>query len=108
MVPLSKKKDKDQVELKHIATPPTYCKRGFIKPASKKTPPSTHTYPAYLPQIHSLQGRKRRQYAAFIDLQKAYDTVYREKLWMILSRRCRTRNENNQTLEIFIIKMCQE
>ena len=40
-----------------------------------------------LTQIHPGQGKKRRRYAALIDLQKAYDTVNREKLWRILSRR---------------------
>ena len=47
-------------------------------------------------QIHPGQGRKRRQYAALIDLQKAYDTVNREKLWRILNGRCK--NETDQTL----------
>ena len=108
MVPLSKKKDKDQAELKHIETPPPIANEDLSSRLQKRHLHRQLTYPAYLPQIHSLQGRKRRQYAAFIDLQKAYDTVNREKLWMILSRRCRTRNENNQTLEMLIIKMCQE
>ena len=39
-------------------------------------------------QIHPGQGKKRRKYAALIDLQKTYDTVTREKLWRILSGRC--------------------
>ena len=42
-----------------------------------------------LSQIHPGQGKKRRNYAALIDLQKAYDTVNREKLWRILDGRCR-------------------
>ena len=54
-------------------------------------------------QIHPGQGRKRRQYAALIDLQKAYDTVNREKLWRILNGRCR--NETDQTLAMLIVKM---
>ena len=29
------------------------------------------------------------RYSALIDLQKAYDTVNREKLWGILAQRCR-------------------
>ena len=54
-------------------------------------------------QIHPGQGRKKRQYAALIDLQKAYDTVNHEKLWRILNGRCR--NETDQTLAMLIIKM---
>ena len=42
-----------------------------------------------LTQINPGQGRKRRRYAALIDLQKAYDTVNREKLWSILSSMCK-------------------
>ena len=42
-----------------------------------------------LTQIHPGQGKKRRNYAALIDLQKAYDTVDREKLWSILTKRCK-------------------
>ena len=54
-------------------------------------------------QIHPGQGRKIRQYAALIDLQKAYDTVNREKLWRILNGRCR--NETDQSLAMLIVKM---
>ena len=54
-------------------------------------------------QILPGQGRKIRQYAGLIDLQKAYDTVNREKLWSILNGRCR--NETNQTLAMLIVKM---
>ena len=54
-------------------------------------------------QIHPGQGRKRRQYAALIDLQKAYDMVNREKLWRILNGRCR--NETDQTLAMLIVNM---
>jgi hypothetical protein len=42
-----------------------------------------------LSQIHPGQGKKRRSYAALIDLQKAYDTVNRERLWRILLGRCK-------------------
>ena len=41
-----------------------------------------------------------------IDLQKAYDTVNREKLWGILSRRCK--NETDRTLAMLIVKMYQQ
>ena len=54
-------------------------------------------------QIHPGQGKKRRNYAALIDLQKAYDTVDREKLWSILTSRCK--NEKDETLALLIIKM---
>ena len=57
-------------------------------------------------QIHPGQGKKRRKYAALIDLQKAYDTVNREKLWGILSRRCQ--NETDRTLAMLIVKMYQQ
>ena len=57
-------------------------------------------------QIHPGQGKRRRKYAALIDLQKAYDTVNREKLWGILSRRCK--NETDRTLAMLIVKMYQQ
>jgi len=57
-------------------------------------------------QIHPGQGKKRRKYAALIDLQKAYDTVNREKLWRILSGRCQ--NETDRTLAMLIVKMYQQ
>jgi hypothetical protein len=38
--------------------------------------------------VHPGRGKKRRKYAALIDLQKAYDTVNREKLWSVLLHRC--------------------
>ena len=47
-----------------------------------------------------------RKYAALIDLQKAYDTVNREKLWRILSSRCQ--NETDRTLAMLIVKMYQQ
>ena len=59
-----------------------------------------------LTQIHPGQGKKRRNFAALIDLQKAYDTVNREKLLGILSGRCK--NESDETLALLIIKMYQE
>ena len=46
-----------------------------------------------LSQIHPGQGKKRRNYAALIDLQKAYDTVNREKLWEILLGRCKNEED---------------
>ena len=58
-----------------------------------------------LSQIHPGQGKKRRNYAALIDLQKAYDTVNRKKLWRILLSRCK--NESDETLALLIIKMYQ-
>ena len=57
-------------------------------------------------QIHPVQRKKRRKYAALIDLQKAYDTVNREKLSGILSRRCQ--NETDRTLAMLIVKMYQQ
>ena len=41
-----------------------------------------------------------------IDLQKAYETVNREKLWRILSSRCE--NETHRTLAMLIVKMYQQ
>jgi hypothetical protein len=60
----------------------------------------------FLTQIQPGQGKKRRNYAALIDLQKAYDTVDREKLWSILNSRCP--NDRDDTLAHLIIKMYQE
>ena len=59
-----------------------------------------------LSQIHPGQGKRRRNYAALIDLQKAYDTVNGEKLWEILLKRCKS--EEDQTLALLIIKMYQK
>ena len=59
-----------------------------------------------LTQIHPGQGKKRRSYAALIDLQKAYDTVNREKLWRILDSRCR--NEADGMLALLMVKMYQK
>ena len=39
-------------------------------------------------------------------MQKAYDTVNREKLWRILSSRCRS--DTDQTLALLIVKMYQQ
>ena len=57
-------------------------------------------------QIHPGQGKKRRNYAALIDLQKAYDTVNREKLWRILDNRCR--NESDRMMALLMVKMYQK
>ena len=57
-------------------------------------------------QIHNGQGKKRRKYAALIDLQKAYDTVNREKLWGILDSRCR--NESDRMMALLMVKMYQK
>ena len=46
-----------------------------------------------LQQVHPGRGKEKRQFAALIDLQKAYDTVNREKLWMILYQRCRSEDD---------------
>ena len=50
-------------------------------------------------------GEEERKYAPLIDLQKAYDTVNREKLWRILSSRCQ--NETDRTLAMLIVKIYQ-
>jgi hypothetical protein len=59
-----------------------------------------------LSQIHPGQGKKRRSYAALIDLQKAYDTVNREKLWRILDSRCR--NDSDRMMALLMVKMYQK
>ena len=59
-----------------------------------------------LSQIHPRQGKKSRNYAALIDLQKAYDTVNREKLWRILDSRCR--NESDRMMALLMVKMYQK
>ena len=53
-----------------------------IRQTGFKKGTSTATHVArFLAQIYPGQGKKRRNYAALIDLQNAYDTVDREKLW---------------------------
>ena len=59
-----------------------------------------------LSQIHPGQGKRRRNFAALIELQKAYDTVNREKLWKILLKRCKS--VEDKTLALLIIKMYQK
>ena len=126
-MPLSKNKGKDEAELNDIR--PIVVRSHVAKILEKaimakvaevaphllqtriyqtgfKEGTSTATHVArLLTQIHPGQGRKRRQYAALIDLQKAYDTVNREKLWRILSRRCRSAED--EKLAMLIIKMYQ-
>ena len=103
LVPLSKNKGMDQAELKDIrpivvrshvakilekaimakvaALAPNLLQTRFYQTGFKEgTPTATHVS-RFLNQIHPGQGKKRRNYAALIDLQKAYDTVDREKLW---------------------------
>ena len=41
-----------------------------------------------------------------IDLQKAYDTMNREKLWRILDSRCS--NETDGMLALLMVKMYQK
>ena len=127
-MPLSKNKGMDQAELKdirpivvrsHVAKileKAIMAKVGVLAPhllqtriyqTGFKEGTSTATHVSrLLSQIHPGQGKKRRNYAALIDLQKAYDTVNREKLWRILLSRCR--NEADQTLALLIIKMYQQ
>ena len=102
LVPLSKNKGLDQAELKDIR--PIVVRSHLAKIMEKAimakiaalAPHLLHTkvyqtgfkegtstaahVTKLLTQIHPGQGRKRRNYAALIDLQKAYDTVNREKL----------------------------
>ena len=125
LVPLSKNKGMDQAELKdirpivvrsHIAkilekaimakvaalAPHLLQTRIYQTGFKEGTSTATHVSKP-LTQIHPGQGKERRKYAALIDLQKAYDTVNREKLWRILGSRCR--NEGDQNLALLIIKM---
>ena len=46
--------------------------------------------------LHEVHGRKQRKYNLLTDLQKAYDTVDREKLFTILYNRCR--NDTDRAL----------
>ena len=112
LVPLSKNKAKDQAELKdirpivvrsHVAkvlekaimakvaalAPHLLQTRIYLTGFKQDTSTATHIS-RLLTQIHPGQGKKRRNYAALIDLQKAYDTVNREKLWEILLGRCKS------------------
>ena len=128
LVPLSKNKGKDQAELKdirpivvrsHVAkilekaimakvavlAPHLLQTRIYQTGLKHDTSTATHIS-KLLTKIHPGQGKKRGNYAALIDLQKAYDTVDREKLWSILLSRCKS--ENDETLALLIIKMYQE
>ena len=44
-------------------------------------------------KVHEVHSRKQRKFNLFIDLQKAYDTVDRDKLFNILYKRCRDDND---------------
>jgi hypothetical protein len=46
--------------------------------------------------LHEVHGRKQRKYILLIDLQKAYDTVDRDKLFTILYNRCK--NDTDRAL----------
>ena len=125
LVPLSKNKGKDQAELKDIR--PIVVRSHVAKIMEKailakvegraphllqtriyqtgfKEGTSTATHVArLLTQIHPGQGRRRRQYAALIDLQKAYDTVRRDKLWEVLTARCRS--QEDKVLALLMVQM---
>ena len=110
LVPLSKNKGKDQAELKDIrpivvlshvakimekaimakvaAEAPHLLQTRIYQTGFKEGTSTSAHICRLMTQIHPGQGKKRRKYAALIDLQKAYDTVNREKLWRILSGRC--------------------
>ena len=112
LVPLSKNKGNDQALLKDIR--PIIVRSHLAKIAEKallakmvstaphllhtaryqtgfKEGTSTASNAARLLQlVHPGKSKWRKKYAALIDLQKAYDTVNREKLWNILFGRCRT------------------
>ena len=127
-MPLSKNKGKDQAELKDIrpivmrshvakilekaimakvAAVAPHLLQTRIYQTGFKEGTSTATHVArLLTQIHRGQGWKGGRYAALIDLQKAYDTVNREKLWRILSSRCK--NEADHTLAMLMVKMYQK
>jgi len=128
LVPLSKNKGKDQAELKDIrpivvrshvakilekaimakvalASPHLLQTKIYQTGFKEGTSTATHVS-RLLTQIHPGQGKKRRSYAALIDLQKAYDTVNREKLWRILDSRCR--NETDGMLALLMVKMYQK
>ena len=126
-MPLSKNKGLDQAELKDIR--PIVMRSHVAKILEKaimakvaavaphllqtriyqtwfKEGTSTATHVSrLLSQIHPGQGKRRRSYAALIDLKKALYTVNMEKLWEILLKKCK--NEEDQTLALLIIKMYQ-
>ena len=128
LVPLSKNKGLDQAELKDIrpivvrshlakimekaimakiaALAPHLLHTKMYQTGFKEGTSTAAHVTKLLTQIHPGQGRKRRNYAALIDLQKAYDTVNREKLWRILGSRCK--NETDHALALLIIKMYQK
>ena len=115
-MPLSKNKGMDQAELKdirpivvrsHVAkilekaimakvavlAPHLLQTRIYQTGFKEGTSTATHVS-RLLSQIHPGQGKKRRgSYAALIDLQKAYDTVNRERLWRILLGRCKNESD---------------
>lgn len=45
--------------------------------------------------LHEVHGPKKRKFNMLIDLQKAYDSVDREKLFKILFMRCQNEDEKN-------------
>ena len=73
-------------------------KAGF----NEGTSTATHN-PRLFTQIHLGQGKKKKSYAALINLHNAFDTEDSKKLWRILCSRLK--NETNQTLALLIIKM---
>ena len=90
-----------------VATASPHLLQTKIYQTGFKEGTSTATHVSrMITQIHPGQGKKRRNYAALIDLQKAYDTVNREKLWRILDSRCR--NETDGMLALLMVKMYQK
>ena len=50
--------------------------------------------------LHEVHGRRQRKFNLLIDLQKAYDTVDRDKLFEILYKRCRDDNDRSLTCQL--------
>jgi hypothetical protein len=127
LIPLSKNKGKAEAQLKdirpiivrsHIAKvmekallakierlAPHLLKTGLYQTGFKEGHSTAIHVSKLLEQVHPGRGKSARKFAALIDLQKAYDTVNREKLWGILRGRCQ--NEVEQSLVNLIIKMHQ-
>jgi len=85
----------------HLA--PHLLKTGLYQTGFKEGQSTAIHVSKLLEQVHPGRGKTARKYAALIDLQKAYDTVNREKLWDILRSRCKSDEE--KTLVELIVRM---
>jgi hypothetical protein len=88
-----------------VAAPHLFQTKIYQTGFKEGTSTATHIS-RVLTLIHHGQRKKRWNYSALIYLQKAYETVNREKIWKILDRLCV--NGIDGMLALLMVKMYQK